>query len=312
MSVEATGELNQTLLIAGLGTIGVQLLGFLHGYTYQTEALFDAIGAVNSLALIGVCCIRGGGPTDARKITALSVFAASRLWLLVFLAWRAKDRKGDGRFDQWKSKFWAFLCVWMFQAVWIFCVAAPLLVINGMKLAFPMGPGDWVAMSIFIAGWLCEVVADIQKTLWVKRGRPGGFCTDGLWYLSRHPNYFGEILMWWAMWAFTAGVLRQAGSWYLPYFLTGLLSPVFTMTVLLFMSGLPLAEGQALARYQQFADFHKYRENTSILIPLPKIGCLPHWFKQIFLFEWPMYEYKPAPSAPGSSDEGEEEDDKIK
>ena len=42
-----------------------------------------------------------------------------------------------------------------------------------------------------------EVVADLQKTLWVRAGRRGGFCTAGVWHYSRHPNYFGEMLQWW-------------------------------------------------------------------------------------------------------------------
>ena len=52
---------------------------------------------------------------------------------------------------------------------------------------------DFICSSLFLTGLICEVLGDVQKAQWVKEGREGGFCTQGLWKYSRHPNYFGEI-----------------------------------------------------------------------------------------------------------------------
>ena len=63
-------------------------------------------------------------------------------------------------------------------------------------------------------GVAIEVVADVQKALWVKGGRTGGFCAVGVWRLSRHPNYFGEICQWVCLWLLayssSSGVLDKA------------------------------------------------------------------------------------------------------
>lgn len=133
-SVDEVSDIPRVLLVSGLVTVGIQTLGFFHGYIRQTEHFYDALGGLNSLGLIAVTAGLNWNlfGSDARKICITILFGLSRLWLLLFLAWRARERKGDGRFEQLKPYFFKFFIVWMLQAIWVLGVAMPLLVVNGV------------------------------------------------------------------------------------------------------------------------------------------------------------------------------------
>merc|ERR1711966_510697 len=93
---------------------------------------------------------------------------------------------------------------WMVQAFWGMLVSMPMLFINASRVAKPgFSALDCVWVLLFGTGVFTEIVADIQKAHWVKRGRQGDFCETGLWKYSRHPNYFGEIFQWWCLFAFS-------------------------------------------------------------------------------------------------------------
>jgi steroid 5-alpha reductase family enzyme len=156
-------------------------------------------------------------------------------------------------------------------------------------------------------GVTVEIVADIQKTLWILRGRQGGFCAVGLWSVSRHPNYFGEIFQWWCAWLLSYGAMASAttddnsttttttslawGVWFV-----GIVSPLFTMTILLNMNatGVWAAEGKNLRRYYESEHgqaYTEYRQSTSPLIPMFGYQAIPMPIKRLLLFEWERFEY---------------------
>eukprot|EP00913_Durusdinium_trenchii_P010800 g10131.t1 len=111
-----------------------------------------------------------------------------------------------------------------------------------------------------------------RKALWVKKGRPGGFCQEGLWGFSRHPNYFGEIFQWWFAWALAYHSSEAARGYLDPLWWACAISPIFTMLILLHLkpTGIYNAEGKNLKRYYDQCpdEYGKYRESTSILIPM--------------------------------------------
>jgi steroid 5-alpha reductase family enzyme len=278
---------------AGVITAGIQGFGFLAAYLLQTEAFYDVLGGVNSLALVVSSLAVGNGlNSDWRKIGLSTLFALSRFWLLAFLAWRAKDRGGDSRFTEVKPYFFKFLVVWILQGIWVFCVAMPMLFVNGIKNKVDLEPIDYAVIVVLGLALLIEILADVQKARWVKAGRAGGFCQVGLWAYSRHPNYFGEVLIWWCSWFLTISVWTADAELRIPG-ICSLLSPLVTTVLLLFVSGLPLAEGKGLARYQSMEGYQEYRDNTPILVPLIGYRCIPAIIKKTVLCEWSMYEYKP-------------------
>eukprot|EP00535_Pseudo-nitzschia_heimii_P001895 CAMPEP_0197177236 /NCGR_PEP_ID=MMETSP1423-20130617/2921_1 /TAXON_ID=476441 /ORGANISM="Pseudo-nitzschia heimii, Strain UNC1101" /LENGTH=342 /DNA_ID=CAMNT_0042626759 /DNA_START=167 /DNA_END=1195 /DNA_ORIENTATION=- len=307
-------------------TFGMQFLGFAVAAALQTEVFYDILGGVNflSLAFLAItttAVVDGGGGNvldTANGAVFLGLFVVSRGWLLVFLAWRAHDRKGDARFDGVRDVPSSFFVYWMVQAVWVYCISLPLLVgvagataddgeasssssssaTSSQSLA---STGMLVGMAISILG---EIHSDVVKTRWVGRGRPGGFCTEGLWKASRHPNYAGEILTW-VFAAIYAALVRDRFRW--TDALVAAVSPLFTVQILLNTPGTGVwnAEGKNLKRYYEHPDpdiarsYEEYHKTTPPVFPVPFVPyeSIPPSIQRRVFFEWERYEYKPSSSA---------------
>lgn len=295
-------------------TLGLQLVGWLVAYALGTETFYDVLGGLNYvwLAYSG----RRPPPTSStsRRLTVLTVlFLMSRGWLLLFLAWRAHSRKGDTRFDGVKDRFLVFGVYWTVQAFWVYLISMPLLVVQAMENDEEASSSsltilDMMGLVGMAIGIAMEIWADVSKAIWVEKGRPGGFCTVGLWKYSRHPNYAGEMLQWWCAWLVaygsvvtaTTSMTNDTGLLDSPWFWWGLssLSPLFTMHILLNVpgTGVAHAEGKNLKRYYESEHgeaYEAYRKSTSPVVPLVGYERLPLWFQRTFLFEWTLYEYRP-------------------
>ncbi|KAL7517409.1 hypothetical protein ACHAWX_002335 [Stephanocyclus meneghinianus] len=277
--------------------ISFQILG---GINYLVLALFSAIsGSVNSNDTSTLSWTK-----DPRKIIATVLFMCSRGWLLIFLAWRAHERGGDARFDEvlgkkgGRQKLLMFFVFWMAQAFWVYLISMPLLFINSSSVKLSgFSTHDTTFAILFGCGVLIEIVADIQKALWVRSGRAGHFCSVGVWSFSRHPNYFGEISQWWFLWAFARSSSESNRSYVDPLWWACIVSPLFTMHILLNVkpTGLCNAEGENLQRYYEKCpeDYSAYRQNTSILIPMIGYRHVPMFLKRTIFFDFEKYEYKP-------------------
>ncbi|KAK3745059.1 hypothetical protein QZH41_014554, partial [Actinostola sp. cb2023] len=112
----------------------------------------------------------------------------------------------------------------------------------------------------------------------------GKWCDVGPWKWSRHPNYFGEMLVWWGIFIISCGIL-QGGEW------AAILSPLFIMAVLLFLSGITILEQKADEQYGSLQTYRQYKNCTSPLIPLPPpfYAALAKTIKTIFCCEFPLY-----------------------
>ena len=118
-----------------------------------------------------------------------------------------------------------------------------------------------VGFVLWAAGFAVEVVADQQKSRFradpANRGR---FISTGLWSRSRHPNYFGEILLWIGVSVIALPVL-QGWQW------VGLVSPVFVAALITRVSGVPLLEAKAEATWGGQPDYEAYKQTTPVLVP---------------------------------------------
>ncbi len=156
----------------------------------------------------------------------------------------------------WKLK--SYFSVFLFQGLLVLIIGSPVL-ITVINKTSQTGLLYYLGIMLFAWGFYWEAVSDIQKYRFKKRGEKG-FIQSGLWQYSRHPNYFGEVCMWWAI-----GMIALE----VPFGWAGLIGPVVITSLLLFVSGVPLLE----KRYEKKPGFNEYKERTSIFIPwFPKKG----------------------------------------
>ncbi len=154
-----------------------------------------------------------------------------------------------------------FLNTWTIQALWIsFTLAAALAAITSSRQP-ALDRLALLGFLVWVTGFSIEVVADAQKSRFqANPDNKGRFIQTGLWSRSRHPNYFGEILLWIGV-AIIALPTLQGWQW-----LT-LISPLFVILLLTRVSGIPLLEKKAQEKWGGQEDYEAYKKRTPVLIP---------------------------------------------
>merc|ERR1711871_434172 len=174
-------------------TVAFQLFGWAVAVWFRTETHYDFFGGLNYIAIaLMTLCLKE--TYTIRQVVVTFMVVLSRAELAGFLAYRACQRSGDARFETAKDDPLVMLVFWMLQVVWVWVVVLPAIFINGSGQQDPaLGAFDYIGFALMVIGFLCEVVSDFQK--YAFRNNPannGLVCDVGLWYYSRHPNYFGE------------------------------------------------------------------------------------------------------------------------
>ena len=247
----------------------IQWLVFIPAYLFQTEKFFDLTGSITYISVVGVavCYSRYSTDLDARSIllAALVIFWALRLGTFLFS--RIKKAGKDDRFDEIKPSFIRFLNVWTIQGLWVTFTAAAALV--GITTITRKGLDVFaiVGFLVWAFGFVFEVIADSQKSRFnADPANKGKFIQTGLWSRSRHPNYFGEIVLWIGI-AIIAIPVLQGWQW------VAMISPLFVTLLLTRVSGVPLLEKKADKKWGGQEDYEAYKKNTPVLIPrLTKAG----------------------------------------
>mmetsp|Transcript_61404 Transcript_61404/g.85413 ORF Transcript_61404/g.85413 Transcript_61404/m.85413 type:complete len:310 (-) Transcript_61404:35-964(-) len=289
------------LALSFVVTCIIQLSCFFVAYSCSFDLITDFAGSIN-FVLLGLLSLCLGGSYTKRQVAVTSLLTVSRLELALFLLYRVCSRKKDARFDDTRNSFVKFLVFWVFQIFWVYLVSFPVFWVNSVTETNPdLGWLDYVGWTTWVIGFFSQLSSDFQKLLF--RKDPANkleICKRGLWSYSRHPNYFGEIMMWWGIFISTIPVWLDNGEedgW------ATVVSPVFTMLILLFLSGMPTAEGKALERWysngdELRSDYENYRNRTAPIVPCcpPIYAVLPHFVKCLFCCEFRRYEYPGAES----------------
>ena len=151
----------------------------------------------------------------------------------------------------------AFIFVFLVQAI-LFCVVATPVIAIMLSDSAPLDIFSRIGTLLWLVGFACEVMGDMQLTAFLKDPKNHGkVMTKGLWHYSRHPNYFGEIVMWWGIFVIALST---------PYGFLTIIGPATITYLITYISGVPLAE-KSLSTHP---DFTHYRATTSVLVPLPK------------------------------------------
>jgi steroid 5-alpha reductase family enzyme len=240
----------------------IQWLAFIPACLLQTEIFFDLTGSITYISVTIIAALLSP-IVDGRTILllALVVIWAARLGTFLF---RRIHRAGkDARFDEIKPSFIRFLNLWTLQGLWVtFTLAAALAAITTTTRR-ELGLFALIGFLIWVFGFAVEVAADTQKSRF--REDPenkGKFIHTGLWARSRHPNYFGEIVLWVGVAVVALPVLR-GWQW------VTLISPVFVTLLLTRVSGVPMLEKRADEEWGGQEDYQAYKERTPVLIPRP-------------------------------------------
>jgi steroid 5-alpha reductase family enzyme len=248
-------------LCAG-AAFAVQWVAFVFAWSAQTEHYYDLTGSLTYLTLLGFG-VALGPPPDLRTWLIAGLVSIWALRLGTFLFRRVRQDGSDGRFDEIKPDFLRFLMTWTLQGLWVFLTLSCGLAAICSTTRVPLGWIGTLGALVFIAGFMIEVVADRQKRAFRRSlGNRHAFITTGLWAWSRHPNYFGEILLWCGI-ALIALPALSGGQ------LVTLISPVFVYLLLSRVSGVPMLEARAKKRWGDDPAYRAYKERTPVLMLRP-------------------------------------------
>ncbi|MBX2930275.1 MAG: DUF1295 domain-containing protein [Saprospiraceae bacterium] len=250
-----------------MGAVLLSLAGLVFLYAsgwFLISLLFkrnDVADVAWGLGYLGICLYLA--LTQALTDLPLFVFILTAIWALrlsghIFLRNRGKTE--DFRYGQWRKEWGrsfylrSYLQVYLLQGFLMLVIAAPIIV-AGVSQSDEIGFWAGFGSVLWFTGMFFQTVGDYQLARFVKtRKSKEEVLQTGLWRLSRHPNYFGEILVWWGLFFI---VLPAPNGW------MALISPLTITWLLVFVSGVPLLE----KRYDGNAEYAAYKKRTSMLFP---------------------------------------------
>lgn len=191
------------------------------------------------------------------------VYILVMLWggrLSIHIGTRNRKKKEDFRYNQWrrdwgKSFYWrSYLQVYLLQVLLLLVISIPIIIVSQSELnAWSMW--TYIGLMLWVTGYFWQVVGDYQLSQFKKqKTEKDQVMQSGLWKYSRHPNYFGEIMMWFGI---ATIVIPVVNGWF------GLISPVLITYLLLKVSGVPMLE----KRYRGVDAFERYKKKTPAVFP---------------------------------------------
>lgn len=250
-----------TLALAGLvTTLAIMLVAWLLSLVSRNTGIVDVFWSI-AIAGAGVTWFLQAPEASARGMLVVILAGVWAARLALHIWWRGRGKPEDRRYQVIRARNepnFALKSLWLvfgLQAVLAWLVAAPLLGAAGSDV--PLGVLDWIGVALWTGGFLFEAVADFQMYRFQQRPDSAGAVMDqGLWRYSRHPNYFGEFVLWWGI-----GLIAAAGgAWW------SLMGPLLLTFFLLKVSGVALTEKDIATRRPAYQD---YMRRTSAFFPSP-------------------------------------------
>ena len=238
----------------------IQWLVFIPAYLMQTEKFFDLTGGITYISVV-IIAVLFSTNVDVRSILLSVLVMIWAIRLGSFLFGRIQKAGKDDRFDEIKPSFIRFLNVWTIQGLWVTFTMAAALVAITTTTRKELDVFAIIGFLLWVFGFAIEIVADSQKSRFnANPDNKGKFIQTGLWSRSRHPNYFGEIILWVGVAVIALPVL-QGWQW------AAMISPVFVTLLLTRVSGVPLLEKKADKKWGGQEDYESYKKRTPVLIP---------------------------------------------
>lgn len=252
------------LLIAALVLAAYMTLGFIVSLVRKDNGIAD-IAYGGGFMLLALTTYALGPASIPGLILSILVFIWG-LRLSLRILKRNWNRPEDFRYAAWRKEWGhtfvvrSFLQVYMLQGAVIFIVSLPVMIANlyGESTVVLL---TMIGVAIWVIGFFFEAEGDRELDAFMRSGEnKGKLMTRGLWKYTRHPNYFGESVMWWGIAVAALSLLSYGIAGFV-----GFLSPILITFLLLKVSGIPMLE----KKMQEHPDWSEYARKTSAFIPLP-------------------------------------------
>ena len=252
-----------TQLLATLAlSLAIQAFFFAFAAGFRSDKVTDLSYSLSFIALALFLLLGAGADSPARIILTLMIVVWA-VRLAAYLVRRILLMGHDPRFDRMRGSFPRFLAFWTVQGLFVWVLMLPVTVWFTWHAPQGMGPVHWLGLAIWAVGLVVESIADAQKFAHKRDpGRARGWVAHGLWRWSRHPNYFGEMVLWWGVFVFVAADLG-GWSW------LGVVGPIALVGLLRFGTGIPQLEKSAERKWGRDPAYRDYAAATNLLIPGP-------------------------------------------
>jgi steroid 5-alpha reductase family enzyme len=251
------------LILTASASLIAFVITFLIAVVIRNNGIVDIMWGLGFIliALIGYSL----APTN---IVSKLVFSYVVLWglrLSVHIALRNWGKGEDFRYAQMRQnwgKHWvirSFFQIYLVQWLLMQLVALPIVIAMTGSLTISLVV-MYLGVALWLTGFFFEAVGDYQLVRFKKkRSSKDKLMTTGLWSLTRHPNYFGEAILWWGIAILAYGVTHN---------LLAFVGPLTIDFLLLFVSGIPMLE----KKYQGRADWRAYAKKTPAFFPKLKVA----------------------------------------
>lgn len=232
---------------------------FLVAQVLKNNSIVDIGWGMGFIIITLVTLVSSGSFTSRSLLVAILI----TIWggrLTYHIVKRNWGKPEDFRYAKWREEWgrWvgprSFFQVFMLQGVMMLIIGYPIVLVNAAeKTGFVFLDG--LGVLIWVVGFFFEAVGDRQLTEFKKKPEnKGKIIQSGLWRYTRHPNYFGEVTMWWGIFIIALSV---------PWGWAGIISPLTITFLMLFVSGVPMLE----KKYKDNEEFQDYAGRTSKFFP---------------------------------------------
>ena len=241
----------------------IQWVAYIPAYTFQTEKFYDLTGTLTYLTVVWFTYMLSNSAAEP-KIGNLILASLISIWAVrlgSFLFLRIHKAGEDKRFRTIKPSASQFFMTWTLQGFWVSICSMCALTAISSEVGVIINIFFYIGVALFLIGFSIEIVADNQKnTFRSLEENKDKFITSGLWAKSRHPNYFGEIMLWTAIALIALPSL--GGAQYLT-----LISPIFTYILLVHISGVRMLEDMGNKKWGHLQEYRDYKDKTPRIIP---------------------------------------------
>lgn len=258
------GSLIRTFILEFVIVIAYMSGWFLAAIRQRRNDLADVAWGFGFLLVAATSLLlqSGSGPVAGRPLLITALVAVWGIRLSLHIHFRNRGKPEDFRYRNWREEWGthvisrSYLQVFLLQGILLVLISTPVIYINSAANP-PLGYADIPGVLVWAAGFLFEAVGDFQLRRFARNPvNKGRIIGSGLWRFSRHPNYFGEVLLWWGIYLIALAV---PGAWWT------VIGPATITYLILKVSGIPMLE----AKYRGNPEYEVYQRRTSSFFPLP-------------------------------------------